>query len=165
MKYYNLVAECNGYELVHEFCNYFKENNPVLANGKRIATEANVMRRGDGYWIACVSFEGLVSLDTQDYNEEELEYTQSSVPSATVNPKFLEEAVSEIFSLLSVAPPYSAAAFGVDAIDAFSQMAIEEIILQNASFGYLFLTDSAWERLGEPEGFEVFTEGYVWNPN
>ena len=151
MKYYNLVAECKGYELAHAFCAYFRENIPILSNGKRIATEANAIRRGDGYWIACVSFEGLMAFDS----EEELEYAQRNALSATVNPDFLQEAVSEIFSLLSVAPPYSAAAFGIDAIDAFSQMSIEEIVLQNASFGYLFLIDSAWERLGEPEGFEV----------
>ncbi|WP_338763922.1 hypothetical protein WAF17_20680 [Bernardetia sp. ABR2-2B] len=161
MKYYNLVAECNGYESVQEFCTYFRENIPVLSNGTRVASEANPVRRGDGYWIACVSFEGLFAFDS----EEELEYAQKNSLSATVNPKFLEEAVSEIFSLLSVAPSYTAAAFGVDAIDAFSQMAIEEIILQNASFGYLFLNDRAWERLGEPKGFEVFSEGYYWNPN
>ncbi|WP_338790937.1 hypothetical protein V9L05_22640 (plasmid) [Bernardetia sp. Wsw4-3y2] len=161
MKYYNLVAECKGYESAHEFCAYFRENVPVLSNGTRIASEANAMRRGDGYWIACVSFEGLFSFDS----EEELEYAQKNAVSATVNSNFLEEAVSEIFSLLSVAPSYMAAAFGVDAIDAFSQMAIEEIILQNASFGYLFLNDTAWERLGEPKGFEVFSEGYYWNPN
>ena len=161
MKYYNLVAECKGYESAHEFCTYFRENIPVLSNGKRIASEANAIRTGDGYWIACVSFEGLMAFDS----EEEVEYAQKNALSATVNPKFLEEAVSEIFSLLSVAPPYIAAAFGVDAIDAFSQMSIEEIILQNSSFGYLFLIDSAWERLSEPKGFEVFSEGYYWNPN
>lgn len=161
MKYYNLVAECNDYESVQEFCTYFRENIPVLSNGKRIATEANAMRRGDGYWIACVSFEGLFAFE----GKRELEYAKKNALSATLTPKFLEEAVSEIFSLLSIAPSYSAAAFGVDAIDAFSQMAIEEIILQNTTFGYLFLTNSAWERLGEPKGFEVFTEGYYWNPN
>ena len=165
MKYYNLVAECNGYKSAYEFCDYFKENIPVLSGGRRIATEANAIRRGDGAWIACVSFEGLMAFDTQDYNKEELEYTQRNVSSTTVNPKFLKEAASEIFSLLSVAPPYVAAAFGIDAIDAFSQMAIEEIILQNAAFGYLFLKESAWERLGEPKEFEVFIEGYYWNPN
>jgi len=165
MKYYNLVAECKGYKSAHEFCTYFRENIPVLSNGKRIATEANAIRRGDGVWIACVSFEGLVSFDTQFDNEEELEYAQRNAFSATINPTLLEEAVSEIFSLLSIAPSYTAAAFGVDAIDAFSQMSIEEIVLQNASFGYLFLIDSAWERLGEPQGFEAFSEGYYWNPN
>ena len=161
MKYYNLVAECKGYEAAQEFCKYFDENLPVLSSGKRIATEANATRRGDGYWIACISFEGLLSFDS----EEELEYAQKNALSATVHPEILQEAVSEIFSLLSVAPSYVAAAFGVDAIDAFSQMAIEEIILQNASFGYLFLNDMAWERLGEPQGFEPFSEGYYWNPN
>ncbi len=161
MKYYNLVAECNGYDSVQEFCTYFRENNAVLSNGKRIASEANAMRRGDGHWVACISFEGLMAFDS----EEELEYAQKNALSSSINSDFLQEAVSEIFSLLSVAPSYRAAAFGVDAIDAFSQMAIEEIILQNASFGYLFLTDTAWERLGEPKGFENFTEGYYWNPN
>lgn len=160
MKYYNLIAECKNYEAAQAFCKYFDKNIPVLENGKRIATEANMTRRGDGYWIACIAFEGLLSFD----NEEKLEYAQRNALAA-INPKFLQEAVSEIFSLLSVAPPYLAAAFGVDAIDAFSQMAIEEIILQNASFGYLFLIDSAWERLGEPKGFEPFSEGYYWNPN
>lgn len=161
MKYYNLVAECKNYESAQEFCTYFRENLPILSNKKRIATEANAVRRGDGIWIACISFEGLFAFD----NEEELEYAQKNALSVTVNPQFLEEAVSEIFSLLSVAPSYIAAAFGVDAIDAFSQMAIEEIVLQNASFGYLFLNDTAWERLGEPKGFEAFSEGYYWNPN